>query len=344
MTINNGSWPRHILVTGGCGYVGSALVPHLLRQPEIERVTVIDNLARGRLESIGYLMAPFHDRLSFMRVDIRKEEQVQSVFKLHGTPDAIVHLAATVDAATSVDEDKRILCEQVNLDATLRLATLAKSLGVRQFVYHSSTSVYGDGRDVVFTEEGPAPNPLTPYGKTKLASEQIVREADDRMAVVVLRPASVFGYAPGYRYEVAVNLLHLYAHFGVPLTIYRTAENESRPYLAIEDAVQALCLALQHPERLSGDIWNVVSFNASLKEIVETIRRIYPNVTTRYTDAALINQISFIVSGEKLYRAGFTPCGNLQTSLEQVRDYLNGVASLNAAWFEQTVWDTTPVA
>lgn len=339
-SVSQKRWPRSILVTGGCGYVGSALVPYLLRQPDIERVTVIDNLARGRLEHIGYLLESYKGRLSFVRVDIRKDEQVRAALALYGTPEAIVHLAATIDAAASLDEDKRILCEQVNLDATLRLADLAAELGVRQFIYHSSTSVYGDGRNIVFGEESTT-HPLTPYGKTKLASEKILEQGNGRMAVIIYRPASIFGYAPGYRYEVAVNLLSLYAHFGVPLTIYRSAESENRPYLAIEDSIHALSQALTDSERLAGQVWNVVTFNATLREIVETIREVYPSLNTQYTDAPLVNQISFTVSGEKLYRAGFVPSGNLLTSLKQVRDHLNETSNIHTQWFADPAMELT---
>lgn len=323
--------PKHIMVTGGCGYIGSALVPYLLAQPEVERVTVIDNLSRGRLESIGYLGRVHSERFVFRRVDLRRDHDVAAAFDDLGVPDGIVHLAATVDAATSLDEDKRILCEQVNEAATLQLAATARQRGVATFVTHSSTSVYGDGRDAVFDETSPM-NPLTPYGRTKLAGERVLDHHGRGMSVVVYRPASVFGWAPGYRYEVAVNLLAIYAHFGSPLTIYRTAEDESRPYLAIEDCVQALSLALRHPGRLGGHVFNVVTFNATLREIVTAIRKVYPDAEHRYTDAALVNQISFTVSGEKLYQCGFQPIGDLVAALLEVREHLDELSASADGW------------
>jgi UDP-glucose 4-epimerase len=209
---SEGRWPTSVLVTGGCGYVGSALVPYLLRRPEIEHITVMDSLARGRLETIGYLLERHRDRLHFQRVDLRQEGQVRAAFTGHGTPEAVVHLAATVDAPGSSDKDKRALCDEVNRDATLLLGHMASELGVRCFIYYSSISVYGQKRRGVFTEQS-SPNPVTPYGRSKLAGERILDYGGEDMAVVVLRPATIVGYAPGYRCEVVVNFFSLYAHF-----------------------------------------------------------------------------------------------------------------------------------
>lgn len=333
MTASEATLPKNIMVTGGCGYIGSALVPHLLKQPEVEKVVIVDNLAKGRLESIAYLFDRFPGRLHFVRTDVRKRDQVDAAISMHGVPDAIVHLAATIDAASSLDEDKRILCEQVNYEATVSLAERAVELGVATFVGHSSTSVYGHGGQDVLDESSPC-QPVTPYGKTKLASEQILELSSDRTRITMFRPASVFGWAPGYRYEVAVNLLSLYAHVGVPMTVYRTAEKENRPYLAIEDCVQTLELALRNPERLAGKAWNAVSFNATLGEIIDVIRGLYPDASYRYTDAELVNQISFTVSGERLYQEGFRPTGRLDTALAGVRDELVRVGELNAGWYD----------
>jgi UDP-glucose 4-epimerase len=325
-------FPARIVVTGGCGYVGSALVPSLLARPEVEQVVVADNLSRGRLEAISYLFPRYGERIRFVRVDIRKEAQLDQFFdRLGPPPDAVVHLAATVDAATSLDEDKRILCEEVNERATLALARRVVERGVRTLVAHSSTSVYGHGGGDVLTEES-ACDPVTPYGRTKLASERILDLQSDGTDVVVYRPASVFGWAPGYRYEVAVNLLALYAHTGVPLTVYRTAERENRPYLSIEDCVRSLEMALTRPTDLAGRVWNVVSFNAPLGEVLDVIFRIYPDASREYTDAELVNQISFTVSGERLYSAGFVPRAELYESLVGVRAQLVNVERIHADW------------
>jgi nucleoside-diphosphate-sugar epimerase len=325
--------PRNILVTGGCGYIGSALVPELLAEPGVERVTVADNLSRGRLESIAYLLPRYGERIRFVRTDLRRQPQVDHLFDQFGPFDAVVHLGATVDAATSLDEDKRILCEEVNERATLALAATAAQHGVATFIAHSSTSVYGHGGADVLTEESPC-RPVTPYGTTKLASERILDLQSGTTDVIVFRPASVFGWAPGYRYEVAVNLLALYAHVGVPLTVYRTAERENRPYLSIGDCVRSLRTALDRPADLAGQVWNVVSFNAPLAEILDVIFRLYPDASREYTDAALVNQISFTVSGEKLYRAGFSPEGDLHDSLREVKEQLDRIGAQHGGWLD----------
>ncbi|WP_040801817.1 NAD-dependent epimerase/dehydratase family protein [Nocardia higoensis] len=333
MTPSSANLPRHIMVTGGCGYIGSALVPHLLQQPEVDKIVIVDNLAKGRLESVSYLFDRYPGRVQFVRTDIRRPDQMDTAVELHGVPEAIVHLAGTIDAASSLDEDKRILCEQVNHEATVALAERAVGWGVSTLVAHSSTSVYGHGGLDVLDEDSPC-DPVTPYGKTKYASERILGLSSDDTRIVVFRPASVFGWAPGYRYEVAVNLLALYAHVGVPLTVYRTAETENRPYLAIDDCVASLDMALRAPQPLAGQVWNTVSFNATFAEILEVIKELYPSAAVRYTNAELVNQISFTVSGQRLYDQGFTPTGDLRAALSGVRDQLNNLAELNAGWLD----------
>jgi nucleoside-diphosphate-sugar epimerase len=325
--------PAKILVTGGCGYIGSALVASLMRNPDVESVVVADSLIRGRLESIGYLKALYPSKLSFFRCDLRRPQQVADLFAHHGVPDAVAHLAATVDAATSLDEDRRILCEEVNHLATVRFARECADAGVRRFVSHSSTSVYGTGGTDLLTESS-EPHPVTPYGSTKLASESLLElRGENGFEPVVLRPASVFGWAPGYRYEVAVNLLALYAHFGVPLTVYRTAEDELRPYLAIEDAVTALELSLVRPEVVGG-LFNVVTFNAPLRSVVECITDLYPNVEKRYTEAPLVNQLTFAVSGERFKAAtGFIPSGDLAKALAIVKMHLDRLSEQAEEWY-----------
>jgi UDP-glucose 4-epimerase len=324
-------FPARILVTGGCGYIGSALVPRLLARPEVEQVVVADNLSRGRLEAVSYLIPSSGGRLHFVRTDLRKQARVDDLFERFGTPDAIVHLAAIVDATTSFDEGKRILYEEVNEQATVALARRAAELGVRTFLALSSVSVYGYDNGAVFTEDSPC-HPNSPYGRTKLAGEKILDLQSPTTDVIILRPASVFGWAPGYRYEVAVNLLTLYAHAGVPLTIYRTAEKENRPHLSIDDCVRALEMALTEPAVLAGEVWNLVSFNAPFSEILDVISRIYPSASRQYTDAELINQISFTVSGEKFYAAGFTPKADLYESLLEIRSQLQLSEAQHAGW------------
>jgi UDP-glucose 4-epimerase len=307
-------------------------VPRLLARAEVEQVVVVDNLSPGRLESVSYLFPQAGDRLQFLRTDLRRQANVDEVFERFGTPDAVVHLAAVVDAAATLDnEGKRILCEEVNDHATVALARRAVELGVRTFVANSSTSVYGHGGSAVLTEESPC-HPVTPYGRTKLASERILDLQSAATDVIVFRPATVFGWAPGYRYEVAVNLLALYAHVGVPLTIHRTNMHKNRPYLSIEDCVRVLEMAIAEPAKLAGQLWNAVSFNLSLSDILAVIFRIYPSASYQYTEAELVNQINFTVSGEKLYAAGFTPQADLYEALMQVRSQLELTEARHAGW------------
>jgi hypothetical protein len=105
--------------------------------------------------------------------------------------------------------------------------------------------------------------------------------------------------------------------------------------LTIEDGVESIGLALRNPGQFANEIWNVVTVNATLKEIVETVQQIYPSAPVQYIEGLASDRISFTTANEKIRRAGFVPRGNLQVSFEQVRDHLDQVSLANQRWYER---------
>ncbi|MEI6148667.1 MAG: SDR family oxidoreductase, partial [bacterium] len=178
----------HILVTGGCGYVGTVLTNALLERGD--SVTVVDLLWFGN-------HLPAHPNLTVIREDVRRAERIP----MEGV-DAIVHLANVANDPCSELDAK--LSWEVNALATMQLVERAIHCGVKQFIYASSGSVYGVKDEPQVTEDLSLV-PISDYNKTKMISERVLLSYADRICVNIVRPATVCGYSPRMRLDLSVN-------------------------------------------------------------------------------------------------------------------------------------------
>jgi nucleoside-diphosphate-sugar epimerase len=250
-----------IFVTGGAGYIGSALVPSLLDAGY--RVTVYDILYYGA----GFLPKR-NPRLTVLQGDIRDTAKLAAVLPGH---DAFVSLACiSNDASFELDER---LSTSVNLDAFEPMVLAAKKAGISRFVYASSSSVYGVSDQPNVTEEHPLV-PLTLYNKYKGMCEPILlRHADDGFTGVIFRPATVCGYAPRLRLDLSVNILTNHAVTNNKITVF--GGSQLRPNLHVSDYVDAVQLFLIAPAaKIQKEIFNVGYQNRSIMEIAQIVQRI----------------------------------------------------------------------
>ena len=193
----------NILVTGACGYKGTVLVPKLLKAGH--KVRAIDTMWFGNF-------LPEHENLVCIKGDVIRTEDVD----ITGV-DAIIHLASIANDPTG-DLNPKLTWETSCL-ATMRLADLAARQGIQRFIYASSGSVYGvqEAQDV--TEDLPL-LPLSEYNKTKMVSERVLLSYSDRMAVQIVRPATVCGISARMRLDVSVNLLTMAALSKGEITVF----------------------------------------------------------------------------------------------------------------------------
>ena len=178
---------------------------------------------------------PRTGRYRFVEADVTK---VDLVPLLRGA-DAVVQLAAITDAAGSFDRAREV--ENNNFHATRRIAETCAELGIA-LIAPSSTSVYGTQKTVVDEDCGVEDlKPQSPYAETKLKEEDLLGTLfQSGLKVVRLRLGTIFGTSPGMRFHTAVNKFCWQAVFGVPLTVWRTAYDQRRPYLDLSDAVRAI--------------------------------------------------------------------------------------------------------
>lgn len=301
-----------VLVTGGVGYLGSRLIRELPDHPQFasETIRILDNYRQPRFHSLWDL--PVYADYEFVDADIRDEELIETAME---DVDTVFHLAAVTNAPETFDIPEKTW--EVNYEAAMDVFHTAQEAEVDDFVNVSTCSVYGRTEEKI--EEDFDCDPESPYGEAKLEAEQeMLAEYDGEMGLTALRLGTVYGWTTGMRFDTVVDKFALLAATGQPLTVYRGAEDQKRPYLHVQDAVRSMLFAAA--ELGDGDTYNVVSENGRLQDVVDAIERHFPNVDIGYTEAEQLNQLSYIVSDEKIRERGFESCYDLDQGVAELAD------------------------
>lgn len=307
-----------IVITGALGHIGSRLIRTLPAAfPGVEMV-LLDNFQAERYCSLFAL--PGDGRYKFIEADIMTAE----LLPLFTGADCVIHLAAITNAAGSFQMAEKV--EAVNFDGTVRVADACRQLGV-PLIFLSTTSVYGT-QDEAVDEACPESDlqPQSPYASAKLKSEKLLQawHAEDKFPTVILRFGTIFGVSEGMRFHTAVNKFIFQAMTGQALTVWRTALQQKRPYLDLEDAVEALAFVIR--QRLyDGQVYNVLTCNCTVAQITEAIRRHRPDLQLKLVDTAIMNQLSYEVRNDKFKTLGFTYSGDLSRGVADTVSRLRGI-------------------
>src|SRR5512145_1201899 len=272
---------RHVLITGGAGYIGSFLASELLRANY--RVTVLDSLLFG-----GESIVPFlhHPNFHFIKADVTEPRVVRDAVKRDWQkPDAIVHLAAIVGFPACQAVGKQVAW-RYNVEATKNVFGQAVDLGVERFVFSSTYSNYGfspDGSPV--TEDSPL-NPQSLYAETKIASEEfLLTQREASCAPLVFRFATLYGISPRTRFDLIVNQFVLEAFTKRELIIYQ--RGYSRSFVHIRDIVRGVMMGLEaERSRICGEVFNLGTDhgNYSKDDIVRLVLKRMPETVVEYKD------------------------------------------------------------
>ncbi|HET7565277.1 MAG TPA: NAD(P)-dependent oxidoreductase [Gemmatimonadaceae bacterium] len=268
-----------ILVTGGAGYVGSTLVPHLLSDGH--RVRVLDTLEHGGQSLLG---AWAHPGFEFVQGDVRESEVVRDAL---ANVDAVVHLAAIVGDPACARQPE--LARAVNLDASLALLEASRRAGVGRFVFASTCSNYGKMRgDTDYVNECSALAPVSLYAECKVAVERAMLEGEHNgMVVTPLRFATVYGVSPRMRFDLTVNEFTAAMVREDRLVVF--GERFWRPYVHVRDVARAVAAVLAAPvEVVASEVFNVGSTgeNYQKQQLVELIRPHAPTATVEFVHRA----------------------------------------------------------
>jgi nucleoside-diphosphate-sugar epimerase len=285
-----------ILVTGGCGYVGTRLTEALLARTA-DDVRVVDTTWFG-----NYL--PAHPRLRVEVADVRATDTID----LAGV-DTVFHLAGIAnDPAVELNPYRSW---EVNVLATMRLVDRAARNGVRQFVFPSSGAVYGVRTEPRVTEDLDL-MPISNYNKTKMVAERVIVSYAGDMVTTILRPATVCGYSPRMRLDLTVNGLAMQALTRGRMTVF--GGRQVRPNIHIDDLVDLYRFVFEH--RLAG-VYNAAFENLTVAEIAQLIaERIPAEVETTPSN----DPRSYRLCSDRLATAGFRPKKDVAAAVEELMD------------------------
>jgi nucleoside-diphosphate-sugar epimerase len=299
---------KRILVIGGAGYIGSALLPKLLDGGY--HVRLLDLFLFGR-EPIANLLD--HPHLEIIEADFRHMDQI--VRAMRGM-DEVIHLGGIVgDPACSLDQE---LTVEVNLIATRMIAEVAKGSGIQRFCFASTCSVYGANDHIL--DERSQLNPVSLYARSKLASENVLRQmADNSFRPVILRFGTVYGQSGRTRFDLIINLLTAKALVEGVITV--TGGGQWRPFVHVDDAAAALAKVIKVPtEFVDGEVFNVGSNeqNYRLLEAAQVIQSLVPKAEVIELGANKDFR-NYRVDFSKITRAfGFIPRWSLEDGIRQV--------------------------
>ena len=250
---------KKIFISGGAGYVGSVLVPHLISKGHV--ITVLDLMLYGKTLKKD-------KNLNIVKGDIRN---VSLLKKIIPGNDIVIHLACISNDPSF--ELNPTLGKQINLDAFTPLVQISKNLGVKKFIYSSSSSVYGVKKEKNVNEEMSL-EPLTDYSKFKADCEKILFKYNSKdFSAVVLRPATVCGYSPRQRLDLVVNILTNLAYHKREITIF--GGDQLRPNIHIQDMARAYELFINEDnEKINGKIFNIGFENLSVNQLAYQVQKV----------------------------------------------------------------------
>ncbi len=254
---------RKIMLTGGAGYVGSRLVPKLLDAGY--EVCVFDLYLYGEAA-----LAPVrgHQNLTEVHGDLRDPVTVKRAMR---GADTVIHLACiSNDPSFELNPE---LGKSINYDCFAGLVQAAKDEGVTRFIYASSSSVYGVKQEEHVTENLSL-EPLTDYSKFKaMCEDDLMNAREPGFETLILRPATVCGYAPRLRLDLSVNIMTNHAVNNRVIRVFGGAQ--VRPNIHIEDMTDLYVRTVSLPsETVDGKIYNAGYYNQSISEIAETARAV----------------------------------------------------------------------
>ena len=297
---------KNIFITGGAGYVGSALVPKLLT--EGYKVTVFDLMIYGQ----NVFSNP--DKINIIKGDIRDIDLLKKTIPGH---DAVIHLAC-ISNDPSFELNKK-LGQDINFKAFEPLVKISKESGIKRFIFASSSSVYGIKKEKNVNEEMKL-EPLTDYSKFKAECEKVLKKYQSSdFTTVTIRPATVCGFAPRQRLDLVVNILTNLAYHKRSITVF--GGNQLRPNIHIDDMVEAYLLLLKTPNnKIAGKTFNAGYENFSVEKLSLDVKSVIGD-DVKLVFSKTDDNRSYHISSEKIRNElGFVPKKNIRDAAQDLKN------------------------
>ena len=295
-----------LIITGGLGHIGTGLLDNLNSLNSLKKILIIDNLISNKINPLF----KFKSKIPVKFID---DDIINLKFhKILKKNDIIIHLAAITNATESFYIKNKIF--KNNFNSTKRIVDQAASKKIK-CIFFSSTSVYGSNHKVMFEDDINNLNPQSPYAKCKIKEEKYILNAfkNKNLKGTILRLGTIFGTSKGMRFHTAVNKFCYQAAFKKPLTIWKTAYNQKRPYLDLNDAVSCIKFII-NKNLFQNKIYNVATANLSIKDLLKNIKK-YNKIKIKLVSNKIMNQLSYEANCKKLEKEGFRFNGNLDKQI-----------------------------
>tara|TARA_B100000700_G_C15012079_1_gene841486 strand:- start:949 stop:1875 length:927 start_codon:yes stop_codon:yes gene_type:complete len=305
-----------LIITGGLGHIGTGLLDRLNNLKTLKKIIIIDNLISGKINNLFRFKSKVP--IEFIEGNIINLK-LNKILKKN---DIIVHLAAITNATESFKNKNKIY--ENNFNSTKKIVDIAVLKKIK-CIFFSSTSVYGSTDKVMFENDLNNLNPQSPYAECKIKEEKYILSVSKTKSLksVVLRLGTIFGTSKGMRFHTAVNKFCYQAALKKPLTIWKTAYNQKRPYLDLNDAVRCVEFIISK-NLFENQIYNVATSNISIKELLKNIKK-YKNIKVKFVSNKIMNQLSFEANCEKIEKRGFRFTGNLNNEIKKTLDLFKGI-------------------
>ncbi len=303
-----------LLITGACGHIGSYVSEHAHKIKKLKEIILIDNFNTQRYSSLFNLSKK--KKFSFYNLDLSSSNL--NKFK---KVDYVIHCASHTNAQGSFKIKKEMF--RNNLSCMKNIINYCNKNKSR-LIHLSSTSVYGKQATIVSEDDNHLLKPQSPYAEIKLIEENLLKKNKQRFKYITLRLGTISGVSKGIRFHTAINKFCLNAALNEKVSIYKTAYNQFRPYLSVRDAFNMFKFCIDK-NLFDNEIYNVLSANFTVKQIIEMIRRYKKNVKIKFVNTAIMNQLSYHVNDKKLKKRGL----NLTSKISKdIKDTLEIFKSL----------------
>ena len=302
-----------IIITGACGHIGSYLVSNIHKIKKIKKVFLIDNFHSNRYWSIFNLKK--EPKFSFHQIDISKTDSLDAFTGI----DLVIHCASYTNAENSFSIKKEMYRNNINCMKNVINFCIKKKA---KLFHLSSTSVYGKQVKIVHEDDEKFLNPQSPYAEIKLTEEKILKKNKKRLKYMTFRLGTITGISKGMRFHTAINKFCLNAGLNKKIEVYKTAYNQYRPYLSLKDLFLTFKYCIEK-EIYNNDIYNVLSGNYSVKQIINKIKKYKKKVGIKFVNSSIMNQLSYLVDDTKIKKIGIKLKSKIDVDIKQTLSLLS---------------------
>lgn len=296
-----------ILITGGAGYLGTELLNKLSKSELVDEVVIYDNLSRrNRNVFLGENLSSI--KIQFVHGDLLDSRKLRSALK---GVDVVYHLAANV--TTPFSDQNPHLFEQVNHWGTAELVYALEESKVKKLIHLSSVSVYGTSSQKLNVTS--TLNPKTFYGISKMRAEEHVNRIAKKIDTFVIRCGNVYGYSKSMRFDAVINKFMFDANFANRISVNGSGE-QRRPFVGI-DEVSIVLREIGLKDKKPGT-YNLVGENRAIGEVVEEVRKIYPNLEILFVNQQMKMRELLVEPSDELKKIYGEP-NSLATALRNFR-------------------------